>query len=511
MTQEINREKRKANTESIFPQIKRHATVAPAPAPSLSTSTSTSTSTTATTTTTSSVDGGRIRYLLLLGAAQHGKSELGNLLVAGERRTPAHRTFRVGDGNVPCSKEVQTAEVKHTLPHATDVAVTTQIIDTPGLLDSDLKEEEVLQQLISYFDKRGVAAIDGVCVVVRHGVPLKEQFYRVLQVYQSAFPLILKRNSFIIMTAFPLSQEKLQIHRDKGLDPNRSFYDTIHEMEQRLGRVTMSFMVDLSFEAEVLQDYNAQAAIQRCRQTILNSLSRDDVEPFSLDHIFKLERWREADAKEAAITRKQLEETQSDIKAREKQQTSYRSRQASCRQSVSRLSTELTEVDKLIKTLSNGEHLLVDEAHTSSWNWFSESSLTFRYSQVAYNISSRSVIGEGHLNETEVTNRSYIGTITSLLPRESLNIRIRIYCLNKDYHSLQLNELNSKRLLLQKDVTSLHTEETNLTTNLLTTETYLHDNLLLLTHLEQRLRDLETDVITLAAAKIRLGMINNSS
>jgi cell division protein FtsB len=441
-----------------------------------------------------------IRNLILVGPSQHGKSTLANYLTFGRKLSIQDMKFKTGDGTHSCTSIPSFSVIRHSYPiSATTIKmIIACIVDTPGLQDTESKDEDVLRGLINFIDKYSSEGVCGICVVVKYGIPLTQAFYETIKFYSKLFEPIFKSNSYIIMTKYPVSKAAMEQEIDEGRNPQAIFDTVVTDINKFLGmNLTGIQMESLPRDEQSVQLGSAK------RNMIISSLSDSNVLPFIATRVPKLMSWVDEDLKESKMLEGQKTGIKQGIHLAREANTEILTEMNSLIQNKDLLGKSLIQHTRALATLTEGLHLLMELKFEDDWHMFSSSSKPFDI-QSEFPISSVSVSGGYLVYDKDETTRK-----TGLVKNGwlySMSAIIKVWIEKRTYNNQRIIALTAKITETTEAIVRIDIQYAKLTGRDSTMKDKIKELEDLLNDINKRVDDLEDNMVSLNYARSRLSV-----
>uniref|UniRef100_A0A1X7TVS2 AIG1-type G domain-containing protein n=1 Tax=Amphimedon queenslandica TaxID=400682 RepID=A0A1X7TVS2_AMPQE len=167
--------------------------------------------------------------VLLIGSTGMGKSTLGNFLLdPDEKHVFDYQTFAVAKDNSPMTKEVKVGEKSVQIDDSNEFFL--QLIDTPGLNDSDAKD---LSHMINIIKKLNECEEIRACIlVVKFNAKIDAQYKATIEYYSKLLPGLFDKNVIIVLTDYAIDERSEKMRKKQSIDVEKVKSNTIEELHQ---------------------------------------------------------------------------------------------------------------------------------------------------------------------------------------------------------------------------------------------------------------------------------------
>lgn len=178
----------------------------------------------------------------MIGLSQNGKSTLGNYLLLGE---PSETPFLTGGEGKSVTDSCQSHErpVEFT-SEGSAKKTRLQMIDTPGLGDSEGKEFSNVSKLITMLSWKHV---NMVLLVVNYEKRFyNDEFNKLLRFYYALFETLFNKNLLLIFTGVSVSKEKIKMRQFRKIDLSNQLQGDCYTIKHMLGydKTLQHFSID---------------------------------------------------------------------------------------------------------------------------------------------------------------------------------------------------------------------------------------------------------------------------
>jgi len=218
--------------------------------------------------------------LISIGITQNGKSLFCNYLYTGCVPSFECQKFAIGDGLKSKTKTIQSQvfEYEHVVyknkyylskenadEESTKIKTKIQIVDTPGLGDTENNDEEMIKSFYKFIRKEEKSIIVGFILIIKYPNLFDDKCMENLYFYKEIMKLLNIKNLYLVIT--DCSTEKIR-KESKIKDVNATF-EKIEQQVFDIFQVRIdSFKIDLLYD-DGDNDDTKNAVF--CRRSILNS------------------------------------------------------------------------------------------------------------------------------------------------------------------------------------------------------------------------------------------------
>ena len=230
--------------------------------------------------------------ILLIGSTGNGKSSLGNFLLdpSDEHISGKNTIFRTARSNLPETQHVQDNQCAYDR----DVSLALQVIDTPGLNESDVKDLSHMIDLVKTL--KHLESITACLFCIKFDSKIDDQYKYTAAYYRRLLPSLFEGNVIIVLTNFPTDQRSVRMRERQGVNVDAIVRNAQKEIVDgaNLAFVPPVFLIDSLPMSE-----EERMASLSCRSSIVDYI-RQSLRPIRIKELYvaKTRALKERDDKE---------------------------------------------------------------------------------------------------------------------------------------------------------------------------------------------------------------------
>ena len=333
--------------------------------------------------------------ILLIGSTGNGKSSLGNFLLdpSDEHILGKNTIFRTARSNLPETQYVQDNQCAYDQ----DVSLALQVIDTPGLNESDVKDLSHMIDLVKTLNR--LESIAACLFCIKFDSKIDAQYKYTAAYYRRLLPSLFEGNVIIVLTNFPTDQRSARMRDIQGVDVNAIICNAQKEIVDgaNLAFVPPVFLID----SLPMSEEERKTSIT-CRSSMVDYI-RKSFRPIRIKELYvaKTRALKECDDKEI----KQLD---GEIHGYNMRLKEVNEKAKGVLDKIEQAQKEATEVRREIKNIEAELHEKDSEETVivktwnleTSWKWFQRQGKSFNVT-AEYQIVNVTRWDNGHLKWKE--------------------------------------------------------------------------------------------------------------
>uniref|UniRef100_A0A1X7UK20 AIG1-type G domain-containing protein n=1 Tax=Amphimedon queenslandica TaxID=400682 RepID=A0A1X7UK20_AMPQE len=175
--------------------------------------------------------------VLLIGSTGMGKSTFGNYLLNPDNdHMFKNQTFPLERNSRPMTQEVKVVRMKVQIDDGMKEWL--EVIDTPGLNESAMKDLSHMIDIIKTLNKCG--EIKACILVVKFNAKIDAQYRATLEYYSKLLPGLFDNNVIIVMTDFKTDDASVELREMECINVKQIQEDTITELCRCSSQITYS-------------------------------------------------------------------------------------------------------------------------------------------------------------------------------------------------------------------------------------------------------------------------------
>ena len=303
--------------------------------------------------------------ILLIGSTGNGKSSLGNFLLNPSNKHILSRspTFRTGRSNKPETQRVQYNQCVYDQ----DMSLSLQVIDTPGLNESDAKDLSHMIDIVETL--KDLKSITACLFCIKFDTKIDAQYKYTAAYYRRLLPSLFEGNVIIVLTNFPTDERSERMRKIQGVDVSAIICNAQKEI---VDSANLAFEPHVFLVDSLPMSEEERSTSLRCRSSIVDYIQQT-FQPIQIKELYvaKTRALKEHDDKEIKHLDGEIHGYNNRLKEVNRKAESILDEIEQAQKQATELRREIQNIEAELHEKDSGQTVIVKTWNLeSSWKWF---------------------------------------------------------------------------------------------------------------------------------------------